>query len=163
MIYRFRWQIDNQLAGMSRPFIRRTGDGTVCEDARQLRDRGVTAIVSLVEDPPDADEVRRQGLDFHSFPIPDGASPSLATSRAIVETISRLIDSGEAVAVHCTAGLGRTGTVLAIYLVHKGMSARDAIAAVRAREPMAIENPRQEQAIFEYEAFMKRTGRSSEG
>jgi len=158
MIYRFRWQIDDKLAGMSRPFIQ-CGEDKTGDDTRQLRSHGITAIVSLVESPADASAVRAKGFDYYSFPIPDGSPPSLATSRAIVETISRLIDSGEKVAVHCTAGLGRTGTVLALYLVHRGMSARDAIAAVRSREPMAIENPRQERAVFEYEAFMQRTGR----
>ena len=79
--------------------------------------------------------------------------------RAIVETIAKVIDDGEKVAVHCSAGPGRTGTVLALYLVHTGLSAQDAIEAVRSREPMAIENKRQEEAIVEYESFLSKTGR----
>jgi len=159
MISRFRWQIEGKLAGMSRPLIRRKDASCVCEDARFLKEKGVTAVVSLAESPLDEEALGECGFKYHHFPVRDGARPSLAAMRAIVETIARLIDDGETVAVHCAAGLGRTGTVLALYLVHTGLSAEEAMKAVREREPLAIENERQEEAVAEYEAFLKKTGR----
>ena len=159
MISRFRWQLDGKLAGMSRPLIRREDASPVCEDARFLKGKGVTAIVSLAESPLDEKALGERGFKYHHFPVTDGSRPSLTAMRAIVETIARLIDDGEAVAVHCAAGLGRTGTVLALYLVHTGLSAKDATKAVREREPLAIENKRQEEAVVEYEEFLKKTGR----
>ncbi|HUS57129.1 MAG TPA: dual specificity protein phosphatase family protein [Planctomycetota bacterium] len=155
MVPRFRWQIENQLAGMGRPLFRREGN---CLAADFLKAAGITAIVSLVEV---ADEVPPAFIYRH-FPIPDGLRPTLPGIREIVETIAKLIAEGQKVAVHCTAGLGRTGTILACYLVHTGLSAYDAIEAVRRREPFAIENIRQEQAVCEYESFLIKTGRRQE-
>ena len=55
------------------------------------------------------------------------------------------------VAVHCLAGRGRTGTVLAAYFVHRGLSAREAIQKVRDLRPGSIEVPEQEDAIRAFE------------
>jgi len=144
---------------MGRPLILRKDACAVCEDARYLKENGVTAIVSLAEGPLDKDAVTEQGFKYRHFPVPDGARPSLPAVRAIVETIAGLIDKGETVAVHCAAGLGRTGTVLALYLVHTGASAQEAIKMVREQEPLSIENKDQEQAVADYEGFLKKTGR----
>ena len=60
-----------------------------------------------------------------------------------------------AVGVHCGAGMGRTGTFLAAYLVSQGMTAHDAIAEVRRLRPGSIETPAQERAVAQYEASLK--------
>jgi atypical dual specificity phosphatase len=54
------------------------------------------------------------------------------------------------VAVHCTAGKGRTGTVLAAYLVTTGLSAHAAIDRVRHLRPGSVETPDQEEAVEEF-------------
>ena len=51
------------------------------------------------------------------------------------------------VAVHCGAGLGRTGVVLASYLVTTGMSASSAIAKVRKLRPHSIETDEQAESV----------------
>ena len=55
------------------------------------------------------------------------------------------------VAVHCAAGKGRTGTVLAAYLVTQGMTAGEAIRKVRELRPGSVETYEQEQMIREWE------------
>jgi atypical dual specificity phosphatase len=55
------------------------------------------------------------------------------------------------VAVFCEAGLGRTGTVIAAYLIQKGQSAREAISLVRAKEPSAVETAAQIKFLEEFE------------
>ena len=159
MVSRFRWQIENKLAGMGRPLISRKDVAAVCGDVEFLRDKGVTAIVSLTEMPLDAQALGEWGFEYRHFPVPDGSYPAVSAMQEIVQTICKLTDDGLRVAVHCAAGLGRTGTVLALCLVHGGMSAREAIRAVREREPMAIENVRQEEAISEYESFLQKAQR----
>ena len=53
-------------------------------------------------------------------------------------------------AVHCEAGLGRTGTIIATYLVSQGASAEEAVSRIRAVEPAAIETAQQIQFLQEY-------------
>ena len=53
-------------------------------------------------------------------------------------------------AVHCAAGLGRTGVVLACYFIDKGLTAANAIARVRRLRPGSIETEEQEKAIEEF-------------
>ena len=68
-----------------------------------------------------------------------------------VDFIHTRITSNEPVMVHCLAGLGRTGTILACYLIkYKKMSADDAIQKVRNERPGSIQSFPQEEMIFQF-------------
>src|SRR5713226_8445562 len=71
-----------------------------------------------------------------------------------VATISSCLDRHMPVAVHCLAGLGRTGTILACYLVRMEMPANNAIIIIREWRPGSIEVPAQEAVVYEYERFI---------
>ena len=57
--------------------------------------------------------------------------------------------------MHCGAGMGRTGTMLACYLVGKGYSFQDALAHVRQRRPGSVETLEQEGVIRDYAEYLK--------
>ena len=62
----------------------------------------------------------------------------------------------EAVGVHCAMGRGRTGTMLACYLVAaEGYSAEEAIAETRRRRKLSVETRTQEKAVRDFAESLK--------
>jgi atypical dual specificity phosphatase len=68
--------------------------------------------------------------------------------------ISSCLDRNMPVVVHCLAGLGRTGSILACYLVSMEMPANNAISSIREWRPGSIETLEQEAVVYEYEHFI---------
>lgn len=61
-----------------------------------------------------------------------------------------------AVAVHCHAGCGRTGVLIACYLVYANrMNAEDAIHYVRSKRPGSIQTVYQIKFIQEFQQFIR--------
>ena len=138
----FSWVDRPHLAGLARP------DGP--DDLAWLRRNGIDVLVSLTEAPPDRRGVNDAGLMTVHIPIPDMTAPTVRQFELCVETIARAKRSGMGVAVHCAAGKGRTGTMLAGYFVAAGMTADRAIEHVRDLRPGSIETPEQEDAVRLY-------------
>ncbi len=68
----------------------------------------------------------------------------------MIKFITEAISAGRPVGVSCGAGLGRTGTILACYLVSQGFDPSTTINEVRAKRPGSIETKEQEQTIITY-------------
>jgi len=111
-----------------------------------LADQGVTAIVSLTEIP--LEPVR--DLDTLHVPVQDMTAPTLDQLHELVAFMRAAVEADGKVVAHCTAGIGRTGTALAAYMVSEGLSAADAIAYVRAQRPGSIETREQEESVTRY-------------
>lgn len=78
-----------------------------------------------------------------------GSGGVLRTQTALDSTLS--VSTSQAVGVHCALGFGRTGTMLACYLVkERGLAAGDAIAEIRRLRPGSIETYEQEKAVFQF-------------
>lgn len=125
------------------------------DELPMLHAAGVRAVVALLNIPSDASVYGSAGFSSLCLPVPDGGTPTVGQATAFVEFVERHRENGEPVAVHCEAGLGRTGTMLATYLISLGASAEAAIARVRLAERAAIETAKQIQFLEEYAASRK--------
>ncbi len=126
-------------------------------DLDALEEQGIGAIVSLTERFPDELIGERRFATLH-LPIEDMTPPEMEQIAQFVTFVDRQTDLGSAVGVHCMAGLGRTGTMIACYLVTRGRNAQDAIDEVRRARPGSIQTEPQEQAIRRWE--MAHSGKS---
>ncbi len=110
---------------------------------------GIGAVLTLTgREPPHA--AHALGLATRHEPVEDFHPPSPEQLLSITAWIREQVGAGRAVAVHCMAGLGRTGTVLAAWLVAEGAEPDRAIAEVRARRPGSIETREQEGAVHAF-------------
>jgi predicted protein tyrosine phosphatase len=75
------------------------------------------------------------GLGWTWLPMPSSAEP-VGDARAVLEArlgeLSRLLDSGAAMLIHCSAGIHRTGMVAYALLRSRGLSRDDALGALGA-------------------------------
>lgn len=156
----FFWVRPGRLGGVPRPGI----IDTVDRDLEGLQRLGVTTLVTLEETVTVPEEaLGRFGITCFQFPIADMGVPTLAAGAALAAEIRRLLDIGEVVAVHCRAGLGRTGTTLAAQLVFDGETARKAIERVRRINPLCIQSQAQVRFLSELEAFFSQRANDPEG
>lgn len=143
----FSFVIPGKLAGMARP-----GPGPALEATlADLSAEGVGAVVSLTESPLDATALQVAGMQYLHLPVMDFSPPTPAQVERFVLFVDQANAAGRAVVVHCTAGRGRTGTMLACYLVHIGLGAGEAIDSVRRIRPGSIETAEQEDAVRAYD------------
>lgn len=107
---------------------------------------------------------RSQGLEVVHLPIPDFGVVSLEQLDAAVLTALQRLREGKNLAVHCYAGLGRTGMFSACLVQRAlGLDAEAAVRWVRERVPGAIETPHQLRVVSEYQAYLDGQEQSSEG
>ena len=156
------WAIDGVLAGMGMPFVafqrRYEGEAPLLafdDDLPILHRLGIRGAVCLLNIPTDGPVFRSAGFEFLCLPVDDGQPPTKAQAGEFTGFVDRCRSRGFPVAVFCEAGLGRTGTMIAAYFVHRGESADSAVASVRARQPGAIETRAQVDFLRELEEARK--------
>jgi atypical dual specificity phosphatase len=138
----FSWIDKPLLAAMGRP--------ESLEELQWLRQQGIEVLISLTEEPPWRQWVNEAGLMQVHVPVIDMQPPTQEQLEMSITTISRAHERQMGVGIHCGAGLGRTGVVLACYFVTKELSAKNAVARVRRLRPGSIETPEQEEAVMEF-------------
>jgi len=111
------------------------------DEIRSLREDGVETLVSLL---PTEEMIElalaeeptlcaANGIDYISFPIVDRSVPhSRASLLSLLDQLCDLLHGGRGVAVHCRAGIGRSGLFVAAVLVREGIRPAEAIARVSA-------------------------------
>jgi predicted protein tyrosine phosphatase len=123
------YRVEAGLLAGAHPGVRHDAAGRLAE----LSAAGVTAYVDLTapdEMPPYAHLA--QPAFHHPRPIGDFGIPSNEELLATLDLLDRLVDGGVIVYLHCYAGVGRTGTVVACRLVRQGATPDEALARIAA-------------------------------
>lgn len=149
------WIIPNRVLACANP--RRSGA------LHTLAAQGISLIVNLHERPHPGARLQPFNLRQIHLPVADFTAPSEQTLDRGVAAIADAVRAGRKVAVHCGGGLGRTGTLLACYLVSEGMAADAAIAQVRRLRPGSIETAAQAASVFAFEAKQRHQPRTEDG
>ena len=144
---KFSWLIENKLAGSGIP--------TSINEVEWVIEQGVKSIVTVREEP--LDDIWVKNVNYLHVLSNDMGVPEFNDLVYAVDFIHRRVTNNEPVLVHCLAGLGRTGTLLACYLIkYQKMSANEATEKVREERPGSIQSYPQEEIIFRFEKFLKR-------
>lgn len=153
----FYWLIDGALAGCARPGgdVSMRGGALADEgalaaldaDLAWLREQGIGAVLSMTETPLAPDALARHGLESLHVPVADLTAPSPEQFDRALRFIDWQRVQGRSVVVHCKMGQGRTGVVLAAYLVRMGVTPAQSLVRVRAVCPGAVGMPEQERAL----------------
>lgn len=122
------WVIPGKLAGVRKP---------QSEEIAQLKAAGIGAIVSVMDDSENLDLYQQANLNYHWLPTKGGNAPTVEQIQVLQAFIKQQNQLGKAVAVHCTSGNRRTGTMLAAYLILTGKSYDDAMQIVQTANPNA--------------------------
>mmetsp|Transcript_4798 Transcript_4798/g.10083 ORF Transcript_4798/g.10083 Transcript_4798/m.10083 type:complete len:588 (-) Transcript_4798:255-2018(-) len=94
---------------------------------------------------------------FYNFSWCDMTVPTMEQMLDIVQVIDFTIQSGRKVAIHCHAGLGRTGIVISCYLVYKRhFSSLKAIRTVRKRRRGSVQTRHQAQFVVAFGEYLRR-------
>jgi protein-tyrosine phosphatase len=141
-----------------RLFIMPRPDGErLTQDVAHYRSLGVDTIVSML--PPDearalslqneAQIAADTGLDFINFPIQDFGLPDPATFGEFVKAIAIGLGGGTNMAIHCRAGIGRSGMAVCCVLQSFGHSAIRAIKVTSQARGKAVPDTVEQRAFIE--------------
>ena len=144
----FSWVIESKLAGCGLP---------VSEDEFEwVVDQGIKSIVTVREIPLPSEWFNGNDIEYLHLSVEDFGAPNMEELVLAVDFIDQQINTGRPVMVHCAAGKGRTGAVLAAYLVKKqNLTAEQAIEKLRDMRPGSVQSISQETAVSMYEKYLK--------
>ena len=136
---------DGHLAIMPAPQIENLERATL-----RWREEGVDIVVSLLEQAEIPGLVQEEeglcneiGIEFLWFPIRDSSVPlSMNAFRDLIVKLGDAVAMGKSVAIHCRAGIGRSGMVAACVLNYLSVDAETALDMIT--EARAVEVPQTE-------------------
>ncbi|DBA04840.1 TPA: hypothetical protein N0F65_004477 [Lagenidium giganteum] len=107
-----------------------------------FKKKHVTLVVRLNEKMYDERRFTRAGIAHLNLYYPDGTNPPEYILKQFIDACEA---TSGAVAVHCKAGLGRTGTCIGAYMMkHHFFTAKEAIGWLRLCRPGSVIGPQQQ-------------------
>lgn len=95
-------------------------------------------------------------IEYLHLKVDDFSSPTIDELDNTLDYMIDKIGEDKPTPVHCLAGKGRTGTVLAGYIIkNEKINAQRAIEKVRILRPGSIQTDQQENTLYHYENFIK--------
>jgi atypical dual specificity phosphatase len=135
-------------------------------DILYLKEHGIRKIVCLlsfedlrfkaVRDPVHKSllaKYEEASMKYMHFPIEDYGTPDMEALEYLLDSIALELKYKVPIYIHCHAGLGRTGTVVACLLVRLGFTALKAVESVRIARPGTIETSEQEKFVYVFEKY----------
>lgn len=154
------WIIPGKLLAFASPWTRRElpGGFKVCivsDVVKTFKKLGISHVVRLNERLYDEKDFRKAGFRHTDLNFPDGSVPPVRIRTSWLN----IIDGKDVVALHCKAGLGRTGTLAGVYLIKKyGFTGDEAIGWIRLCRPGSIMGP-QQKYLIDYAKEIKKSRR----
>jgi protein-tyrosine phosphatase len=156
-----------RLAVMPRP----RGGEWLDDEISGWQQLGIDAVISLLHR-YEAEELgileeesicRSRGIRYRSFPIRDRGTPeSAAEFSALSDEIAASVKEGVAVAVHCRAGIGRSGLLAGSVLLRLGVPASDVFAVVSKARGLSVPDTPEQVEWFHFMDARTRSNNSLE-
>lgn len=147
----FDWLVPGRLAGCPQPGI----VSDISLDLAALRRTGITRVITMTEYtlrvPPEIT------LSHTHWPLPDMHAPTHQQAVQWCAQIDAWLAHGDRIVVHCKAGLGRTGTVLVMMLIWRGLSAEVALTYARQINPKWVQSDAQLHFLDQFAQQLKHT------
>lgn len=165
--------ISNSILGMQRPHKKSHFEHCETPLVDSFKNLGITAIINCTEigEHPDCgdgildsiglsydpNDFVKEGIEYHHYGWKDMTTPSIELMLKIVNVGKTIIEKGGKICVHCHAGFGRTGIVIACILISiENITAEEAIARVRSTRQRSISIKLQEDYVYEYYEKVKK-------
>ena len=125
---------------------------------QKLRDQyNVRSVVNLRVERDDRD----RGIEPEHYlwlPTIDHTSPTVEQLQRATEFIHARIQAGDAVYIHCAAGVGRAPLTAASYLVSQGHSPEEALDLIRSRRPFISQSTNQRTRLEQFARYIQEGG-----
>ncbi|TKF93153.1 phosphatase [Vibrio sp. F13] len=152
------WQLDLDTGALVLTPCPGTKEATLDASLAQLKEQGVEAIVTALDDHELAskdvaalgEKTRALGMQWFQIEIEDDCAPGAdfaAKWQAASPALHQVVDNGGKVAMHCMGGSGRTGLFAAHLLLEKGWDLDKIVQEVQALRPGAFTKPIQVEYI----------------